>query len=287
MNKPFNITLVQPPGYAHSQALTEAAEYVCAMLRRCGVRADLSLNQIPPTHHNVVFCAHLLHPQHVAALPSDTIIFNSEQLGNRDGWYFKRGVYAELLKRFHVWDYSANNLALIPHDRKAVLPFLYCPELIRNIAPHPEKLGLLFYGQATERRIRLIREIEALGVPVTAVEELYGAERDAAMLSAWAVLNLHNADQVRNFESIRCFHPLINGIPVISEDETDDPSAKPFREFLFGFRTVDLVKEIGALHSNPTSFSTAAEVKLAAFRASNAQPAFASALASYLQNPQI
>lgn len=282
MNKPFNVTLMQPPGYIHSQALSEAAEYVQTMLQRCGVDASLSLNSLLATHHNVVFCAHLLHPQHVAALPADTIIFNSEQLDKPDAWYFQRGLYADLLKRFHVWDYSLNNLALIPHPRKAVLPFRFCAELIRQTPPLAEKTGLLFYGCGTDRRLELLKQIEAVGIPVTPVFGLYGTERDAAMRSAWAVLNLHGADRVANFESIRCFHPLINGVPVISEDETNDPSAEPFRDFLFSFRTTELVAGIRALHADPAGFAAAAQAKLAAFRASDALPAFKEALATYL-----
>lgn len=286
MSKPFNVTIIQPPGYIHSQALSEAAEYVQAMLQRCGVAAELSLNRLPASHHNVVFCAHLLLPQHVAGLPADSIIFNSEQLDNRDGWYFKRGVYGELLQRFHVWDYSANNLPLIAHVNKAVLPFRHCDALIRNTPPLAEKPGLLFYGQPTDRRIKLIQEIEAAGIAVTPVAELYGADRDAAMLSAWAVLNLHNADHVRNFEVIRCFHPLINNIPVISEDETDDPSAEAFRSFIFSFRTLSLVEGIQALYTDAAGFSSQAQAKLKAFRASDALPDFQRALAAYMANTQ-
>ncbi len=52
---------------------------------------------------------------------------------------------------------------------------------------------------------------------------------DAMLLRAWAVLNLHKADDTIAFAPIRCFYPLINGIPVISEDTTD-ASATPFRD---------------------------------------------------------
>lgn len=281
MSRPFNVTLIQPPGYIHSAALFEAAEYLHDMLNQAGQPAQLSTNRALPDHRNVVLGAHLLHAEHIAALPADTIIFNSEQLGNQEGWYFQRGHYRGLLERFTVWDYSENNLRHIPHTRKSVIPFLYSPALVRN-APGGEAPGLFFYGSATPRRVAIIRQLQEAGVKVCAVADFYGPARDAAMLKAWAVLNLHNADTVENFEAIRCFHPLINGIPVITENETSDPSAALYRDYLFSFRTHELVAGIVALQQSQ-DFSQRAREKIAAFQATSALPAVREALHAYLQ----
>lgn len=265
MPRPFNVTVIQPPDYPHSAALYEAAEYVQDLIGRSGIPAMLSGNRIMPDHHNVIFGAHLLSAAHAAALPAGTILFNSEQLGNSEGWYFRSGVYRQLLARFDVWDYSLNNLRHIPHQRKHAIPFLFSPALIRDTPPGPSP-GLLFYGAATPRRIAILDELRAAGVPVTAISDLYGPQRDAIMRCAWAVLNLHNADTVENFEAIRCFHPLINGIPVISEDSTDDPSADLYRDFLFRFRRETLLPGILGFMQDPAGFGEAVRARLEAFR---------------------
>lgn len=281
MARSFNVTVIQPPDYIHSAALYEAAEYVHDALLRAGHTAQLSHNRLPADQHNVVFGAHLLRAEHLAALPRTTIVFNSEQLGNQEGWYFRSGHYRELLKRFHVWDYSAANLPHIPHAHKALIPFLYTPALLRE-AGESEAPGLFFYGSPTPRRVAIIQQLQAAGVHVTAVADFYGPARDAAMRKAWAVLNLHNADSVANFEAIRCFHPLINGVPVITEDETDDPSAALYRPYLFSFRSSELVAGILALQQS-ADFPRLAQEKLAAFRATSAETEFGAALAAYLQ----
>jgi len=282
MPRNFNITLIQPPGYLHSAALAEASEYLHDQVNACGQPAMLSSNRILADHCNVIIGAHLLAPGHAANLPDDVIIFNSEQLSNSEGWYFNNGVYRALLNRFDVWDYSANNLKHIPHERKALIPFLFSPALVRHPMPTDRKPELFFYGCDTPRRIDIIQRIRTAGVPVTALMNFYGKERDAAMLKSWAVLNLHNAEHVENFEAIRCFHPLINGIPVISEDETDDPSAALYREHLFCFRNADLVEGIVALYNNPAGFQQAAATRLATFRQRSAQEAISSALENHL-----
>lgn len=281
MPRPFNVTVIQPPQYIHSAALYEAAEYLQDLIGRSGVPAMLSGNRIMPDHHNVLLGAHLLSDAQAAALPADTIVFNSEQLGNAEGWYFRSGVYRQLLSRLDVWDYSINNLRHIPHVRKHAIPFLFSPALIRDTPPGPSP-GLLFYGAATERRITILNELHAAGVPVTAIGELYGAQRDALMRCAWAVLNLHNADSVENFEAIRCFHPLINGIPVISEDATDDPSADVLRDYLFRFKRDELVPGILGFMQSPEQFGEQVRSRLDAFRRTDPLSAFAPILAATL-----
>ena len=42
----------------------------------------------------------------------------------------------------------------------------------------------------TERRDALINAIRATGVPVKTLFGVYGAERDAEIFTAWAVLNM-------------------------------------------------------------------------------------------------
>ncbi|MGH7058723.1 MAG: hypothetical protein ACREFZ_12790, partial [Acetobacteraceae bacterium] len=164
--KPFNVTLIQPPGYIHSLALREAAEYVHFMLTACGFPSRLSPNQLALDAHNIIFCAHLLRERDLARIPADSIVFNSEQLDDANGWHFASGVYGRILESFHVWDYSLRNLAGIRHERKSFIPFLYCRALARPGMRRAPGRTLLFYGALTERRKRILEAIENAGVPV-------------------------------------------------------------------------------------------------------------------------
>jgi hypothetical protein len=266
----FNVTLVQPPGYIHSLALLEAAEYIHGLLLDCGYSARLSTNDFDPHEVNVLFCAHLLEARHIPLLPARVIIFNSEQLGNRDGWYFQNGVYGQLLTQNWVWDYASSHLACIPHQRTAYVPFVYSARLRRNSYVRSTEGNLLFYGSITPHRQRIFDELGAAGVAVDVMFGVYGRERDERLFSARAVLNLHNAETVDLFEPIRCFYPLINGIPVISEQVSEDETVAPFRSSVFFAPSTHFASAIATLLSQPKEFSDQANAHSIAFEKTSA-----------------
>lgn len=279
----FNVTIVQPHGYIHSMALREAAEYIHAMLLATDHSSVLTTNQIIDSNINIVFCAHLLKAEDAIRLPANSIIFNSEQLDNEDGWYFKTGVYKALLCRHHIWDYSRSNLEKIPHHRKSFIPFGHSSALIRkNIRRRPGN-SLLFYGVLTPRREKIIQQIMAAGVPVKSISNQYGFERDVKLFRSWAVLNLHNSDDTRAFEQIRCFYPLTNQIPIISENTPDDSSREPFEKSVFFFDLKDIAKGCSSLFNNPASFATQAQAMLQNFVDYPVKTAFEQAITEYHQ----
>ena len=105
---PFNVTIMQPPGYVHILAVLEAAEYIHRSLVRAGFESELTTNAVKPGRHNIVFGCHLLGEEALEQFPVDTILFNSEQISDRAGWHFD-GPYRKHLDRFFIWDYSLRN----------------------------------------------------------------------------------------------------------------------------------------------------------------------------------
>ena len=261
----FNVTLIRPPGYVHSLALSEAAEYVHGLLLDCGYRSRLSSNDFDPNAINVLFCAHLLEARHARLLPARVIIFNSEQLSNREGWHFHSGVYGQLLTKHWVWDYSVNHLACLPHQRSAHIPFLYSSRLRRADMRRRTDGNLLFYGSITPHRERIFDGLRARGIAVDVLFGAYGRERDERMFAARAVLNLHNAESVGMFEPIRCFYPLINSIPVISEATNNDETVTHFRNAMFFLPKQDFSSSVERLLGNATEFDQQADVFAQAF----------------------
>jgi len=279
----FNVCRIHPPTYVHALALREAADYLRASLVACGYRTAQTVNQLARNAHNIVFCAHMLPDREAARLPRDTIIFNSEQLHDRDGWVLRSGVYRPMLEELTVWDYSPLNLGEIPHDRKGVVPFRYRPELLRSDIPREPGESLLFYGALTPRRAQLIEALRARGIPVEVLFGVYGDERDARIRRARAVLNLHKSDHTPWFEPIRCFYPLINEVPVITE-EAADPVADEYRQHAFFVGRDSLVDEVAALWADTGQFIARSRAMLAAFRLRMALPELEVAVRRFLQD---
>ena len=283
MAKPFNVILVQPAGYAFSLALMEAAEYVVAMLRACGCEAQVVVNALREDAHNVLFCGHLMNRGDVAQLPADTIVFNSEPLARQDTWHLGSEVYREALARHRVWDYAQRNLDAVPHARKDLLPFWYCRDLIRPRAAASEGKTLLFYGVLTSWRRALLAEIAVAGVEVQFMHNGFGAQRDAVMWNAWAVLNLHKTEDNAVFEPIRCFYPLTNRVAVISEDVQGDAAADAFRDAMFFFPRGEIASAVRALRDDADGFRAATANQFDSFERKSAVAHFHAALDRYFE----
>lgn len=285
MTEKFNVTLIQPPGYAHAHALGEVWTYLADVLQRAGYPARTSVNHLSLSEHNIVLCGHLLRGEQLSRLPANTIIFNSEKLEQRDGWYFAGGGYGTLLQNFTVWDYSARNIAFVPHARKAQIPLYHSPAL-RRAHPRNADGPLLFYGCMTERRAEILKSLQRAGVRIGVLKfGCYGEARDRAMFQSSAVLNLHTDAERTVFEPVRCFHPLINGIPVITEEFHDEPMFEIYRRAAFVVGD-DPADAIATLLADPVAFQAEAARRCTAFASADPLPAVRSAVASYLDSGQ-
>lgn len=280
--KPFNVTLIKPETYIHSLALSEAAEYLHFMLIRCGYHSELSFNRIDEHSYNIIFCGHLLGRPDTTLIPRDSIIFNSEQLEDTHGWMFESGAYRTLIDELYVWDYSPLNLARIDHDKKDLIPFGYCQELNRRENHFGQSPYLLFYGAVTEDRREMLESIQKAGLPLKVLFGQYGKERDAVMFEASAVLNLHKTRQTQLFEPIRCFYPLINGVPVISETITSDPVVADFIDSMTFIDRGQLVDFLIMAYRDPEDFFAAAKRKAESFSLTNSVDKITAAVDRFL-----
>jgi hypothetical protein len=281
MTARFRLVLVRPPGYVHASALSEALEYLAIVLRAVGVEADVAENEIDRAAHNVIACAHLVPANVIAELPRDTIVFNAEPLAHDDDWQFASGAYRDALARFYVWDYSVANLARLPHANAEALPFWYRPEMDRKIACDASD-ALLFYGVVTPRRAAVLAALVDVGVTVETLFGVYGMDRDRAVRRARAVLDLRKRDAPSTFASLRCFHVLANGVPVIAEEPGDDPSATPFRDAMTVLPVEDFARCVADVLADRDAFDARTRHQLAAFRALDPVPAIAAAVERYL-----
>lgn len=258
----INVCLLQPSGYIHSMALLEAAEYVHYKCVALGHQSELAINKYGNDNLNIIFGAHI-SPANTPKFPKNTVIFNTEQLPENSTW--NNQVYKDLLLNHYVWDYSQTNLALIDHANKSLIEFYFEKKLLRITPAQNKKIDLLFYGSLNERRIEILKKLEQRGLHVRLATNLYGRERDELLSKSLAVLNLHYYDS-QIFQQIRCFYPLINQIPIISEDYPYNSAPKIYSETIFTPNSKNLISYISHLFEDKDSFNAQAKSKVDKFQ---------------------
>jgi hypothetical protein len=83
MNFPesYNVCVIRPPGYIWSSVFHELAELISYSLEDLGFSARISENKISKNLTNILLGAYLLPLEAIKLIPSNTIVFNTEQLG--------------------------------------------------------------------------------------------------------------------------------------------------------------------------------------------------------------
>jgi len=214
----IHLCIQQPAGYVHSLGLLDPARYFRWQFRRLGAEVTIAKNRLRHDAVNFVFGAHLGFE--AAQRERHACVFvNLEQMGH--GGAAVSPAYLQLLASSAVVDYDAANVAAYAKDPADVMtvPLLHAPYL-QPAEPAPlesRPIDILFVGSMNERRRAWLERIRATGRQVTTLESaLYGAERDALIVQAKAVVNAHFYETSR-FEQARVAHCLSLGTPVISE----------------------------------------------------------------------
>lgn len=261
----FNICLMQPVGYIHGQALLEAIEYCASKIKLSGHDILLTKNRIIHDGINIIFGAHIAPEQHLT-LPKNVVIFNTEQLPVDSVWV--NDSYRKILANNFVWDYSQNNLATIPHEEKGLVTFLHDESLKRIPISLEKKWDLIFYGSINERRKRILDGLISSGLKIKIIFGIYGPERDLLVGQSRAVLNLHFYDS-QLLQQIRVFYPLINNIPVISENFPLDSAPIIYQSSIFTPDDVDFQDYVLHLCGKDGQLEKKSTAKFDAFNTTN------------------
>jgi SAM-dependent methyltransferase len=229
----FNVCLVRPARFAHSDALREVAEALHFALLRLGQPSVMTENQWKNGWRPIVLGAHLLRPSQIDDLPSTAIVYNLEQLTPERLESMPN--YRHVLERFEVWDYSVQNIQRFAElglqGSPRLLPIGYVPEWTRIKPAKDQDIDVLFYGSGNERRHEILKEIEDAGLNVEAHFGVYGPHRDALIARSKVVLNVHFYD-AEVFEMPRVAYLLANGVPVVAEEGGRTRVAAALREAL-------------------------------------------------------
>ena len=210
----YNICIIKPKNYPHSDAFWELAELLTYSLRDLENDVVMCISEIFADRQNILFGAHLLTD---FDLPPSTIIFNTEQLSNGSEKWVQRII--DLGKKYIIVDYDDNNIKFLQQNGcKKVHKFqIGFHEKLNRIPRRKNKdIDVLFYGSAKERRRNLLNEISNSGLKVKHLFGVYGAQRDEYISRAKIVLNCHHFE-AKIFEIVRVHYLVNNNIPVVSE----------------------------------------------------------------------
>jgi len=212
----FQITLVRPQGFIHSEAFREVAETLQFGLRSIGHTAQAGHNVVDSAATNILLGAHLLPRVDAHIVPPGSILYNLEQIGGAN----LSPAYYELASRHQVWDYSPRNIekwkAMKCFRPPIQVPLGYVPELSRIQASPTQDIDVLFYGSLNERRTAILKALRDSGVKVHTAFGVYGKERDELIARSKIVLNIHFYD-TKVFEIVRLSYLLANSKAVVSE----------------------------------------------------------------------
>ena len=255
---PVHLCIQQPAGYVHSLGLVDQARYFRYQFIRLGAEVSVAKNRLRHDAVNVVFGAHLGFD--AAQRERHACIFvNLEQTGI--GGAELPGEYVRLLASSAVVDYEPANVAGYakhPED-VSVVPLLHAPYLkpAASIPLEDRPIDLLFIGSMNERRRAWLDRIRATGRTVTSLTSaLYGAERDALIVKAKAVVNCHFYESSR-FEQARVAHCLSLGTPVISERTARTSPHAAFEDSVLWLEGAQLEQFFGEDFATPLFFDVA------------------------------
>ena len=225
----FNICLIQPNGYIHSQAFTELAELLFYSLIDLGHLTTLSVNDLFVDSRNILIGVHLLDKTFIKSIKSkysSTVILNTEQYsGSVEEW--KNNIF-DWVSNFETWDYSQENIIHFAKDgldHPRLFRIGYSEKLKRIKKNVNQDIDILFYGSTNERRLVVLNKLKSLGLNVSSNFGVYGSSRDDLISRAKVVLNLHYFDS-KIFEIVRVFYLMINSKAIVGEvglDSKIDP----------------------------------------------------------------
>jgi hypothetical protein len=231
----FNVCLPQPDGYGFSLCLLELCELLTFSLQDLGFDTTFGINRIEPDRRNVFVGCHLMDPSLIPEVPTDSIIFNTEQIYDQDPFNWNENVFA-WVRNFQTWDYSPQNVAAfaacgVPGVK--LLRLGHQPQLARIPKAPVQDIDVLFYGSITERRLAMFDQIRERGLELVTLFRVFGTERDEYISRSKVVLNMHNhASEI--FEIVRVHYLLSNSVAVVSEVNASTSIPDGYREAVAG-----------------------------------------------------
>lgn len=243
-----NLITIEPADNPHTASFHDLVSNFDSGLRSLGIAVRHRKNEVGLEGMNLLIGAHLITSRENAdRIPQNTVIVNLEQL--RGFNIAARPIYASLMRRLAVWDFSPRNIAQIkslmhnPHVSRFSIG--YTPEMTRHL-PQTHTTDVLFYGSLNDRRTAILKGLYEAGLNVKHLFSVYGSERDAAIADAKVVLNMHFYEDSLH-EIGRTSYLLANSKAVVSECGANTEIEDDIREAMIAVPYKDIVESCVAL----------------------------------------
>ena len=246
----------------------EISELIHFALLDLGCDSVISSNHICSNKINILFGIHHFGSDVYKDLPPETtIIINTEPLqqyahctDHRQTWLQRILAAAS---RYKLWDYSQENLSFfaehgITHGKYLQLGY---HEKLHRITQKQPEIDVLFYGSMNERRAHILYNLQAHGLRVKHLFNVWHEERDEWISKSQIVLNLHFED-LHPFEIVRCFYLMNNGIAVVSEESEHFPIDEKYRTGVVSAPYDKLVETCVALCKQPETLAAQRQLAL-------------------------
>lgn len=249
----YQITLIRPVGYVHTEAFREIAETVSGGLRQLGYSTPITENSFSAGATHIIFGSHMLREQHIPNVPPSSILYNLEQIdpSNAD----LKTLIFDLIPRHPTWDYSRQNIARLTAlgcgQSVRHVPIGYTPEMSRITAAPEQDIDVLFYGSLSERRRNVLENMKQAGLNVMAVSNVYGTARDALIARSRVILNMHYGDDTRIFEIARVSYLLANRKAVVTEHDGETEIEEDIKDAVVAVPYAELTAACQKLVSRP------------------------------------
>lgn len=218
--KSCNVCIIRPEGYLWSSVFQEMAELIAFSIEDNGYQVKISENFLDTSALNIMIGCHLADISLIPQIPKNTIIFNTEQIGQGPQIWNERVI--KFVDKFESWDYSLENIIKLKSlgiKQPKLFQFGYHPKLER-LSNSQKEIDVLFYGSITPSRLNVLNAIEASGLKLKKIFGLFGAERDYYIERSKIILNLHQHDS-KIFEIVRVHYLMNNSKVVVTQCDHD------------------------------------------------------------------
>lgn len=223
----FHILDFRPEQFADGWVFTELAQLIHYSLLELGYESEIGdrLSRIQPTQRPIFLGMHLCTADFLPKLPSNTIMFNTEQLISGGANHVRDKILA-MARNFEVWDYHPENIDFFrQHGIYAKLFEIGYQQELQHIplSSQPD-IDVLFFGSINQRRADVLNALLKRDVKLEYLINVFGQRRNEMIARAKVVLNMHYYES-KIFEIIRCSYLMNNGVAIVSE--CDDSHIHP------------------------------------------------------------
>ena len=159
-----------------------------------------------PRRPNIIFGLQMLPVDTIRKLPSETIVYNFEQMRNVKAADIVPQLHLAA-ERLRIWEYSEGNVEgwrALGAKNVFVAPVSYAPILQRIPRAPTQDIDVLIYGMPGKDRLDAFHYIAHSGLTTVFVAGLYGKARDDLIARSKTIVNINLYEPCRSSSLFVC-----------------------------------------------------------------------------------